>query len=286
MELKISRIGAFTTTWHLIVASMENDFILEPTLNRYSQTCSLRATVLVPYYSFGVYQEQPKTGALRPESPKHRSETKAVRDHQITNTSDVSFWERLLPRLHCRLQFEVVKTVYTAVQQFPSCLLPVDMYINSSLSVSTLQVIPTQKWNVWGRYRHNIKCEAVRLRLQDVSAFMLSYCVWQFKPPERNPSQAVDISLPETLCETAVSNISPTAHVTHNVINRLHVSASVQACIPAACLLSETAHVYAASNRLHVRRVSEQQHLRGQTLSSSLQPDTTPMHRVKVNTRF
>lgn len=91
MELKISRIGAFTTTWHLIVASMENDFILEPTLNRYSQTCSLRATVLVPYYSFGVYQEQPKTGALRPESPKQRSETKAVRDHQITNTSDVSF---------------------------------------------------------------------------------------------------------------------------------------------------------------------------------------------------
>lgn len=89
MELKISRIGAFTTTWHLNVASMENDFILEPTLNRYSQKCSLRATALVSYHGFGVYQEQPKTGALRPDSPKQRSETKAVRDHQTT--SDGSF---------------------------------------------------------------------------------------------------------------------------------------------------------------------------------------------------
>lgn len=95
----------------------------------------------------------------------------------------------------------------------------------------------------------------------------------------------MDISLAETLCETA-SHISPTAHVTHDVINRLHVSASVQACIPAARLLGEKAHVYAASNGLHVRRVSEQQHLRGQTLSSGLEPDTTPMQRVKVNTRF
>lgn len=96
--------------------------------------------------------------------------------------------------------------------------------------------------------------------LQDVSAFRLRYCVWQFKPPERNHSPAVDISLAETLCETA-SHISPTAHVTHDVINRLHVSASVQVCIPAVkkhtCMQLLTDYMsggFQSSSTLEVRR--------------------------------
>lgn len=135
---------------HLNVASMENDFILEPALNGYSQKCSLRASVSVSNYGFGVSQEQPKTGTLRPESPKQRSETKAVRDHKITNTSGVicRHWEQLLPRLHCRLQFEVVKTQCTLLYSCTNVSLMRMHCLLTHISIVVCQSIH-YKW-----YRH------------------------------------------------------------------------------------------------------------------------------------